>query len=217
LNQAVDPVSGTTRYLYAIAGRTTGNTALATYEYLPVDLATFDIPGGATWTESATNVLGRGRWQLGAFAVDETVTKRIDPADTWIYAGGGANSAGTLAVDELDAALVLPGGALDTWVSIPGAAFPSSFAGYGHAAAANQLFVLGGQTMSPTTPSRSAQLCGAGYTCTTVPNIENWDAGIFLHVPRYLLGSAVGSAHIFLVGGLTSGNVPTSSVESTIW
>ena len=52
---------------------------------------------------------------------------------------------------------------------------------------------------------------------TELPNLASWNAtGNALTIPRYLLGKALESAHIFLVGGQSTNGV-TNSVESTIW
>ncbi len=221
LAQAPDPDTAIDlRYLYAIGGRTTGSAALGTYEYVPVSEITWDVPAAASWVEDAANPLAAARWQLGALVVDERVTARVAPGDTWIYAGGGVDGTGVTNVTNVDAALVLTGGLLDTFIAVD--AFTPAFAGYGHAAAANQLFVFGGQNHAPSGNNSSTQICGIGFPCLgppdDPPDLQGWNAlGFNLQVERYLLGSTVGSAHIFLVGGLTTGNVPTDTVESSVW
>jgi len=118
---------------------------------------------------------------------------------------------------------VQAGGALGGWDVGP-MNFTQGRAGYGSVAAANQLFVFGGEDADVSYPAdgaRSAKICGTGSSgCppfATPPDLANWnDLGFGLLVERYLLGSAVGAAHIFLVGGLTTGAVPTSTVEASI-
>jgi cysteine-rich repeat protein len=215
LGFGLDPTRAKSAYLYAIAGRSQGGAVLTSYEILPVSLATDRVE---TWTEDTANVLGAGRWQLGAFVADDVVTTRVNPGDTWIYAGDGLDGAGTV-VTAVDAARIQTGGRLGTWIAVP--AF-TGYAGYGFAAAANQLFVFGGKGAQPTANVLSAQVCGIGMTCaggvSDPPDLKNWNSqGFTLVEDRYLPGSALESAHIFLVGGLTSGNVPTASVESSIW
>jgi cysteine-rich repeat protein len=225
LAKAQDPVDPDTWYLYAVAGRTTSNGLLATYEVLPIDSATGLPPSGAEWTEVTANPLvGPARWQLGAMAVDKLATTRVAPGDTWIYAGSGANAAATMAETEFDAALVQAGGTLGSFIEVD--PLMSNFAGYGYAAVANQIWVFGGGNLGPDDRCRATQICGGGVTCAGPPNdppdLQNWDAGFQFSVPRYLLGSAAGSGRIFLVGGLTgtstpSSWVPTNTVESTVW
>jgi hypothetical protein len=220
LARAQDPADLGTWHLYAIAGRTTGDALLNTYEALPVEDATGLPPAASTWTEYTANPLvGTARWQLGAFVVDKTATTRVTPGDTWIYAGSGANAAASQVETEFDAALVLPGGQLDTWIAVD--PLMSLFAGYGYAAVANQLWVFGGQNITPDDRCRATQICGGPVVCAGAPadppDLENWDAGFQFSVERYLLGSAVGHGRIFLVSGVTTGWVLTPTVESTVW
>jgi hypothetical protein len=50
------------------------------------------------------------------------------------------------------------------------------------------------------------------------PELVNWNAlGLALNVDRYLTGSAVESAFIFLVGGASTGGTPTATTERTVW
>jgi hypothetical protein len=220
LGLGADPGDPTRAYLYALAGRDAAGQALDTYEWIPVDLTVGDVPTGSTWVEDTANPLAAARWQLGAFVVDEVVTDRVTAGDTWIYAGGGVGSSGTTNVTNVDAALVLAGGGLDTWLAVD--PFTPAYAGYGYAAAANQLFVFGGQGHLPSANNSSAQICGGTVPCVggppDPPDLLNWNAlGFNLQVERYLLGSTVGSAHIYLVGGLTTGNQPTNTIESSVW
>ncbi|MBN1612408.1 MAG: hypothetical protein JW940_37605, partial [Polyangiaceae bacterium] len=220
LAKAQDPADADTWYLYAVAGRTTSNGLLATYEYLPIDGTTGLPPSGAEWTEVAANPLaGPARWQLGAVVVDRLATTRVTPGDTWIYAGSGTNAGATMAITEFDAALVQAGGTLGTWIEVD--PLMSNFAGYGYAAVANQIWVFGGGNVGPDDRCRATQICGGGVTCAgppdDPPDLQNWDAGFQFSVPRYLLGSSAGSGRIFLVGGVTTGSVVTNTVESTVW
>jgi cysteine-rich repeat protein len=219
LAQARDPATATAAYLYALGGRDAAAQALATYERITLSLATQDATPTATWLTDGTNPLGVARWQLGALVADDVASIRVPAGDVWIYAGAGKNTAGTN-VTNVDAALVQPCGLLGAWVAVD--TINPAFAGYGHAAAANQLFVFGGQNGAPSTNNATAQLCGLGFACMggppDPPDLWNWNAlGFNLQVARYLLGSTVGAAHIYLVGGLTTGDVPTETVESSVW
>lgn len=222
LAKAQDPVTAGNWYLYAVAGRTTAGAVLKTYEYLPLSAATDLPPTGSVWTEHSANALvGPARWQLGAIAVDRLATTRYDANATWIYAGSGVNTSASV-TPEFDAALVQAGGLLGSWLAVD--PLSSLFAGYGYAAVANQIWMFGGQQAAPSTLCRATQLCGIGNPCTggstnppDPPDLENWDAGFQFSVSRYLLGSVATRGRIFMIGGVTTGLVPTATVESTVW
>lgn len=214
LAAAKDPLTAGVGYLYAIAG-SNGTSALGSYEYLAVDWDTGDLLPDAVWTADAANTLPAARWLLGAFLVDGTVTTRLaQPTDTWIYAGPGQLTNGTLTRD-LDGAKVLPGGQLSLWTAVQN--ITPSFAGYGFAAAANQLWVFGGQGGSPSTSGKSTQLCGTGTSCGALPATQSWNAGISLLTARYLLASTVAAANIFMVGGAGTAVSALNTIEYTVW
>ncbi len=215
LGLGVDPSGNGQVYLYAVGGRTAGGTFPTSYEYLAIKADTgLPVVAGGAFVEVTDNVLGAGRWQLGVFVVDDTVSIRSAPGNTWIYAGAGLGAASQLKTN-FDAALVLTGGKLGSWQAVE--AIKPGFAGYGFAAAANQLWVFGGQGGAPATNGKSSQLCGQGFSCGVPPAIQNWNAGIGLLEERYLPGSTVGAAHIFILGGVGQGSLPRSTVEATVW
>ncbi len=209
-----DPADPAKRHLYALLGRD-GSAARADAERLTVTIGTAGAQTPGSWSNLGS--VGAARWQLGGYRVDRTVTTRLDaPGDVWIYAGSGANSGATGSVDEVQAAQVLPGGALSAWTSTSSS---KSTAGYGFAAAANQLFTFGGAGLSASKGGLSGQLCGGSNKCAKnagLPEIKNWNAGISLGTARYLMGSAVESGHLFMVGG-SDPNGATASVERVLW
>ena len=215
LGLGTDPANAGIAYLYAIAGRTTGSTLLKSYQYLGITKSTgLPVLPAGPFEQVTDNLLAAGRWQLGVFIVTENVTVRTAPGDTWLYAGSGLATGATIAKD-VDAALVLAGGKLGTWKPVQ--AIKPDFAGYAFAAAANQLWVFGGQGGAPSSTGKSSQLCGTGNACGTPPTLDNWNAGIGLVEDRYLPGSTVGAAHIFVAGGAGSGGVVRKTVEATVW
>jgi cysteine-rich repeat protein len=220
VGKGLDPASGDTWYLYALGGRTSGGAGVDTYEYLPVEAASGHPPAAAVWAEDLANPLSSARWQLGSFVADARTSPRVDPGDTWIYAAGGLDPVGNTTETAVEAALVQAGGALGAW-DTGVANLDQGYAGFGCVAAANQLFVFGGAGAAPADNAKSGEICGAGSTCPPFqqpPDIANWnDLGFGLLVARYLTGSTLGAAHIFLVGGATSGDVPTATVESSVW
>jgi hypothetical protein len=214
-----DPVASDTYYVYAAGGRTTDGTTPRAYELLSIVVGA----GGShtvapSWSGDAGNTIANGRWEMGVFTVDDVATTRITRGDTWIYLGPGWNANETVLVTDVTAARVQAGGLLTAWQETT---TPPTMAGYGLAAAANQLFAFGGRNGVPSANGRSAQICGLGLVCNggppDPPDLRNWNAlpnGLL--VARYLMGSAVESGHIFLVGGQTIGS-PTPTVESVVW
>ncbi len=216
---AMDPSDSTKAYLYAVGGLTTGSTVDGTYEYLPItiDPATGEQTYGASWTRVAGNTIAP-RWEFGLWRVTKEETTYF-PSDTdvWLHAGMGfLNSGGTSFEKSLVAAQVQTGGLLSTWTS--DAVTGKNLAGYGCAATANQLFTFGGGP-TPTTTIYAGELCGVnGAPCSGPPglhNLNNNGAGI-THA-RYLPGTAVESAHIFLVGGQDTTGGATATTESVVW
>jgi hypothetical protein len=94
-------------------------------------------------------------------------------------------------------------------------AFTNSHAGYGTCAANGQLFLFGGQNAGPTKGAESASLV------TPAPSLASngWNnEGTGLTHGRYLMGSTVQSAFIFLLGGQTDEPSPASkTTEFLVW
>jgi hypothetical protein len=220
LGLAPDPVDAARWYLYALGGRQNATTLNSTYEYLSV---TVDADGGhsigTSWQGDAPNPMPAGRWQMAAFSVDDVATIRYAANEVWIFAGPGSNATGGM-VNRVDAAKVSAGGRLESWINVDSPT-GQGWAGYGYAAAANQLFLFGGQGGSPSNSVISAQLCGIGFSCPAgppdPPDLQNWNAaGISLATPRFLMASVIESGRIFLLGGAGTSGV-LRSVESTVW
>ncbi|MGC4116359.1 MAG: hypothetical protein QM765_17645 [Myxococcales bacterium] len=206
-----DPVTAGRFYVYALAGKTTATTTTASYEYLAIDV----LPNGhhtvgASWT-AGTNSISAGRWQIAAFRGDSTTATGIHGSDTYVWAGGGLDAADrdtTAGAKNFDAGKIAAGGDLGLFTVVNG--FSSGFAGYGSCAANNQLFVFGGASASPSAKANSSEI-------GTPPALGNWNAGISMTESRYLLGSAVQSAYIFLVGGQTGSAAASKTTEVVIW
>jgi hypothetical protein len=166
----LDPVTANKAYLYAFMGQSASATVDASYEYLPI---TIDPTTGAqtigTWTK--VNTALTARTNLGVFTITDVITSRVTSGETWFYLGTGVNAAGT-AVSLMDAAKVTAGGALSAFSS--GMSAPNNFSGYGFAAAADQMFIFGGQGGAPSTGGRSSRLT------SPQPGSGNWNAGIGL-------------------------------------
>ncbi len=216
---ARDPSDASIAYVYAIGGRATATTTPTSTEVLKITTDTAGSQSTGAWTQVTSNPLPSGRWLMSTFVTHALVSTRVPTGESWVYAGTGMNAAQSTSVDDLVAAKVTTGGTLTPWLAVPS---PTGRAGYGAAAAANQLFVFGGSNGAPSDDGRGAQLCGLGFACgggpTDPPDLKNWNAvpnGLL--VSRALMGTALESAHIFFAGGVTSGNSVTAKVESKVW
>ena len=206
---ARDPAAPGTFYVYALLGRSSPTTGLASYEYLPVTIgANGHQTAGAAWTPGATSS-SQARWQLGAWTVDDTVSTSY--ATPYVFVGGGLTAAGA-AAKTVEAGLVTAGGQL-TFTSVNG--FSTNDAGYGVCAANDQLFAFGGLNAGPSAGAQSATLTNTPPALA--PGAWN-NEGVMLVHGRYLMGSTVQSSFIFLLGGQTAGgsaNNETSAASKT--
>ena len=212
---ALDPSEPNIAYIYAVGGQGTAALAHSSYEVLALDAGTGELQSGATWLGDPTNPISVGRMRLGLYVVDSIASTRLtNPEDTWIYAAGGETGVGAIS-KVVDAAKVSAGGFLGIWESVT--AMSPGFSGFGLAAAANQLFVFGGQGGEPSSSGKSAQICGIGNPCGSPPDVQNWNAGIGLLLDRYLVGSVVGAANIFILGGVGPAGQIYDTVEQAVW
>jgi hypothetical protein len=216
---APDPgdATGRTWWLYVVGGKDAANHALASYERLGVTVAP-DGSQAVSGLGAATATLGTGRWQLGLYSVGNENAALVSPPTRYLYAGGGLAAGGSL-VGAVDALPILAGGALGAPVSVdPMQPFR---AGYGLAAANDFLFAFGGTQGNPNDTASSILICAAasGSFCPSgPPALENWNnVSGHLTVARVLMGSAVQSGFIYLLGGATDTAAATSSTELTIW
>jgi hypothetical protein len=215
-----DPADPTKFYVYAMLGKNSATTANTSYEFLPVTVA----PNGrqtvaAAWTAGASQA-SVGRWQLGAWVVDKTVQSNYAP-DTWIFIGGGLTATAALS-NVVEAGRIQAGGDLGTISNTPGD-FSSTQAGYGVCAANQQLFVFGGAGASPSSGAKSAALFSNNNPNNQLapPTLANnaWNnEGLTMTHGRYLMGSAVQSSFIFLLGGQTDEpSAASKTTELVIW
>lgn len=201
VTSAQDPAEPNKWYLYALGGRSPA--ALATWERLAI---TIDAKGGqtvGTWTAGASPI-SAARSELTAYSVSHFEAAQIPLGKTYVYAGAGLGST------NVDAGLVAAGGEL-TWTSVK--AMSPSRSGYAGVAGAGFLFAFGG---SNTTGADDSMAAGQ-IDPAAVPTLVNWNnnGGARLRKPRYLAGSTVESAFIYLVGGV-SGGAPTATSERTV-
>jgi hypothetical protein len=216
---AVDPSTATRFYAYALLGLDGSGAVNTSYEYLSIDVQSNGHQSfGGSWTTGASAVTS-GRWQLSAWLADATVSPDITGTTQYVYVGGGIDAAGT-EVRNVDVGQVAAGGDLGTLAGAvlttnSSAAFTSGLEGYGVCAAVDQLFTLGGKSAGAISQG------GTSATISATPPklaVGAWNnEGITLASKRYLLGSTVQSAFIFLLGGDSGGGTATASTESIIW
>ena len=167
---------------------------------------------GATWLPGATSST-KPRWQTGAWTVDAAVSA-FYAGVKYLFLGGGVTAAGASA-NTVEAMQVTSGGQLVAFIDAGVNDFSTNAAGYGTCAANGQLFTFGGGNASPTKKAKSAVLANPppGFA----PAAWN-DEGLQMTHGRYLLGSAVQSSFIFLLGGQTDEPSPASkTTELVIW
>jgi hypothetical protein len=151
--------------------------------------------------------------------VNSVISGQISsPTETWIYLGAGLLPDGTTQDGRVEAGQVQPGGELGAFADDPSAAdtvedFSSRRVGYGTAAAAGSLFVFGGKASQVAGNATAAKFANAPPGLAR----NSWNnEGLSMTQPRYLMGSSIQSAFIFLVGGDT-GAGPTTSTETVVW
>jgi hypothetical protein len=214
---AFDPVTANKFYVYAGAGLDAADAELSSYEYLSVTIgANGHQTAAAAWT-LGSKALTKGRWQLGSWVADRTTAALITAPDTYVYFGGGvlANMGDAGAVE---AGLVAAGGDLGTFIETP-TDFSGTTAGYGVCAANNQLFTFGGANAAPSSGATSATI-GRKNPAIAPPDFTPgaWNSeGLMMNQARYLMGSSVQSAFIFLVGGQTTADAASKTTELVIW
>jgi large repetitive protein len=208
-----DPITPGKFYVYALLGKSDAATASTSYDYLPVTIA----PNGrqtvaAAWTAGAQQS-ATGRWQLGAWTATSAVSNKITAPDTFIFLGAG-ELANNTTTGKVEAGKISAGGDLGALDDTP-KDFTSTSAGYGVCAANGQLFVFGGAGGSPSSGAKSAQIIAPAPTLAN----NSWNSeGLTMTQSRYLMGSSVQSAFIFLLGGQT--NEPAAASKTTelvIW
>jgi hypothetical protein len=206
-----DPSTPGRFYFYALLGLNASNTALTGYEYLPVTVASNGHQTVGSWTPGASSV-AQGRWQLGAFVADSTVSGTIPAGQTYVYLGGGLDAA-LASANAVDAGLIGAGGDLGSLAATP-KDFSAGAAGYGVCAANGQLFAFGGAGAAPSSGARVAALVAPPPALAN----NSWNAeGITLTTGRYLMGSAVTGPFVFLLGGQTNLSAAGKDTEVVLW
>lgn len=215
----LDPADASKAYLYVAGGRSDAATALGSIELLPITLNADGTQAVAASFQPATTALSAARWQLGAAQATASLSPRVPAGTTLVYALSGLSAAG-VAVPDAEAASILPGGQLSAMTTLP----QLHRAGYGTVIAGDFAFAFGGLNGAPSTSIVSGELCGAGVSgCTglTAPSLVNWNnEGVSLATPRYLPGTTLSGAFIYVAGGESLAGAPptlTASTEYFLW
>jgi hypothetical protein len=208
---AADPVTANRWYIYALGGLRSAGNLLASYEFLAIDVLANGTQTVGSWTTGNAS-LSSARHDLGAYTVDQSVSRNIADATSYVFAAGGRGTGGSISTN-VDAGRVLAGGSLGALTTER--SMSPNYAGYVALAAANQLWAFGGQNGNANNSVISTQVCQNAGDCTGLSNWNN--TGISLSLARIYAGGALESGRMFIVGGSTGAGTPTASVESTIW
>lgn len=246
---AADPTLASQSYLYVLGGKNAAGATANRHVVIPLAATAAAAADGSMSNETQTvgviangalTFTGASRWLLGGYNANPINSPALagctgsPAACQYIYAAGGNSGAAT--VGDVDVALVGTGGVLcapsatlgtcgagTTWTADRG--IPGGLEGFGQAVASSILYTLGGG------PLPSDFLRGGGLTGAVPPtSIANWNNAVARLtvgctgapgscVPRYLPGSALQSAFIYVAGGLTAvaPNVATNTLEQVIW
>ncbi len=104
---AMDPVVPNRAYIYVFGGLNAAGAALASYEFLTVQI---ESDGSQTLSPFTPGVatLTAARWRLGAYTATPDDTPRM-AGNTYVWAGGGASATGAM-VANFDGGRVTAGG-----------------------------------------------------------------------------------------------------------
>src|SRR5262249_18698038 len=197
----------------AVGGHDAGG-ALDSYTVASIAVADDGSQTVGAFTADA-KLLTNARWQLGAAAI----VASFKPDQTSVYAFGGYKAATSALVNDPTAAQVGADGPLGAPIEVAAKMSPA-LAGYGYAGASDFIYAFGGAGGGgPTNKGIQAQLCTIGqHGCAgpEPPDLVNWnDLGFTLRQERYLPGSTLQSAFIFLVDGAGGGGGATAPTEQT--
>ncbi|MBN1335347.1 MAG: IPT/TIG domain-containing protein [Deltaproteobacteria bacterium] len=205
-----DPTDSSTWYLFAAGGRDASGVVLDTVEVFDFIVVEEHDHEGGSWTTSAY-ALDVPRWQCAGWSVTSDLHPNVALGETWFYVGAGLTTGGS--VDTTTEAWLVGSGDFEDYQAVDAM---RSRAGYGYGAASNTLYTFGGAGGDPDASTDSALICavGTGGCAGGPPELKNWNAlGLSLNESRYLPGSAQESSVFFIVGGETSTDAASTSVD----
>ncbi len=203
-----DPADPTKWYVYALEGQ-----GAQSYEFLTVTTqANQRQTVGGSWTAGADNP-SVPRHEFGAWAPTSITSPIVTAPDTWVYLGGGRSGGNRTGVVETGK--ITAGGDLGTWDTTPQNQ-SSIYAGYAAFVASNKIFFFGGAGLPSGNPNDKGI---AAEMQSPLPSLANWNnEGITMQSARYLPGSSIQSAFVFMTGGqATTGGAALTSTEFLAW
>ncbi len=208
-----DPAASGTWYLFAAGGRNAAGTVLRSVEVFDITVVDEHDHEGGAWTDSAWT-LDTPRWQCAGWSVTSDLHSHVPEGETWIYFGAGRTTGGT--IDTTVEAFQVGSGDFDIGYEVDSM---RSRAGYGYGGASNYLYTFGAASGSPDDSTDSAMICGdevAGCSggLPNPPDLKNWNSlGLSLNEDRFLPGSAQESSVFFVLGGQTSIDAASTTVD----
>ena len=155
--------------------------------------------------EVLDEALSEARWACGAFMANEE-RHTIVGDEAWVWFAGGIDD--KRAVGDVDAGRIEEDGELVDWQTVD--SMSPGRAGFGLAAASDQLYAFGGKRGEPSEDGTSASLDDPP------PDLVNWNSlGTSMSEPRFLPGTTSESGLILVVGGQTETETATASVDWT--
>ena len=217
----VDPTTPTTkRYFYALFGKNTAGAVQSTYQYLPitVDSCGHETVDPAWKAPIASAVPARTRhmaWLIDAAGL--SLLPNPPPTTNLIYVGGGINGAAMPAqVTSVFRGKIAPGGDLGVFVNTNQDLKSGGATGAGVLAAADQLFLMGGQQGANGTVAAKG-VSGTIIDATGTLASNSWNSGLSLLTARAFMGTSVQSAFAFFLGGQTDAANASKTTEQVVW
>ncbi len=205
--------------IYILAGDD-GTGVQNNYQTCVIDIAADGGQSMAQNCQVGSETFASPRWKAGAYIATPDNAPNVGAA-YYLYLGGGVDP-GDVAVNDFDwAEIQWPAGDLTAFASFGGSATMNNQAGYAPMVANNHIYAFGGKDNGPSDINHQTYICNNdGLGCNDVypPETRNWtNTEATLTTPRYLMGSALESAFIYLVGGETPDGTATATTERTVW
>ena len=205
MTAVADPAPDPERvHLFVAGGLDTEGDPLDSIERLSITINSPLSQSTGSW-EVLDEELSEARWACGAFMADKD-RHTIVGDEAWVWFAGGIDD--KRAVGDVDAGRIEEGGELVEWQTVDSMA--PGRAGFGLASASDQLYAFGGKRAEPSEDGTSASLD------ETPPDLVNWNSlGTSMSEARFLPGTTSESGLILVVGGETTTETATSSVDWT--